>query len=327
MADEPLPSLGEIVSQWLGFQLPSISLPQTLKNLDKAVGKLLLASSENAEARIKANTGKVKVKGKIAVEGLYRTEEEKRKVENRADVVAVAIEDMNAAGETEDAKSDIDDDWLNLFARLSEDKSSEELQSLFGRILSGELRRPGSFALRTLQFVSTLSKEEAHATSEFLSFALDQRFVPMLSDEKKSAGPGLGLCMQMEELGLASTPNRVGGFAWNMTTPPGANILCAGIQRGVMIVNSTNHALTVQVPCQILTKPAQELCRIANPPPTSFDFLKEVAQQIFEKIRSQHADELSSDKISVFVGPFTPAGDGTFNLNVLHKASMSGQSG
>jgi hypothetical protein len=92
--DSELPTLSEAISNWLGIQLPTIAMPQTLKNLDKAIGKIALAAGENVEARIKANTGKAKAQGKIDVTGMYRNEEEKRKVENRADTTRIAIEDL-----------------------------------------------------------------------------------------------------------------------------------------------------------------------------------------------------------------------------------------
>jgi hypothetical protein len=185
-----LPTLSDWIASWLGFQLPSIPMPQTIKNLDKAVGKILLAAGENAEARIKANTGKAKAHGKIEVDGLYRTAEEKRKIENRAAVVQVAVDQINnesAKPGSEDAKADVDDDWLNLFARLAEDKSSDELKGLFGRILAGEIRSPGAFSLRTIQFLSTLSKEDATEISNFLSFAIGGRLSHFLTKMK----PGL----------------------------------------------------------------------------------------------------------------------------------------
>jgi hypothetical protein len=47
-----LPTIREAISNWLGVQLPLIPMPQTLKNIDKAVAKLVLAGGENLEARI-----------------------------------------------------------------------------------------------------------------------------------------------------------------------------------------------------------------------------------------------------------------------------------
>jgi hypothetical protein len=145
-----LPTIGQFISNWLGVQLPAVAMPQTLKNIDKAIGKIILAGGENFEARIKGNTAKARTKNKINLDGLFRTEEERRKLENRAATTKAALDDMDANPTTADAQAEIEDDWLNFFVRISEDKSSEELQQLFGRILSGEIRRPGSFSLRAL---------------------------------------------------------------------------------------------------------------------------------------------------------------------------------
>ena len=132
---DELPTIGEALSNWLGVQLPSIPLPQTVKNFDKAIAKVVLAAGENFEAWIKGNTAKAKAQSKIDLADLVRTEDEKRKLTNRLAATKAALEDMRVNPPGADATSEIEDDWLNLFVRLAEDKSSEELQLLFGRIL------------------------------------------------------------------------------------------------------------------------------------------------------------------------------------------------
>jgi hypothetical protein len=39
---DELPTIGELVSNWLGVQLPAIPMKQTLKNFDKALSKIVL---------------------------------------------------------------------------------------------------------------------------------------------------------------------------------------------------------------------------------------------------------------------------------------------
>jgi hypothetical protein len=146
MADpRELPSIGQLISEWLGVQLPSIPMPQTRKNLDKALGKVVLAAGENLETRIRGNTGKTKARATINVDGMFRTEEERRKLENRASAAKAALDDVQTNPGSADAKVEIEDDWLNLFARLAEDKSSDELRRLFGKILAGEIRNLAHF--------------------------------------------------------------------------------------------------------------------------------------------------------------------------------------
>src|SRR5262249_52895361 len=115
MADEPkeLPTITEWLSQWLGVQLPSIPLPQTLKNLDKAIAKIVLSSGENFEARIRSNTAKTKAKGRIDLKELVRTDEERRKLENKIATTKVAIEEIEQNPSQTDASAEIEDDWLN----------------------------------------------------------------------------------------------------------------------------------------------------------------------------------------------------------------------
>ena len=43
---------------------------------------------------------------------------------------------------------EISDDWLNQFREYACQKSSEEAQDLFSKVLAGEIRKPGSFSLQ-----------------------------------------------------------------------------------------------------------------------------------------------------------------------------------
>ncbi|PPQ16351.1 hypothetical protein CV770_26775 [Bradyrhizobium sp. AC87j1] len=301
-----LPSFGDWLANLLGFHLPAIPMPQTRKNFDKAASKVFLAAGENVEARLKANTGRVKAAGRLAVEGMYRTEDEKRKLQNRADVVAIAVEELNRTSENQphDATDEIEDDWLNLFARVAEDKTSDELKSLFGRILAGEIRKPGSFSLRTVQFLSTLSKSDAHEISAFLSFVIDDRLVP--SDGTVKAA--FVQRVLMEELGIASQASTIGGLAWKFFFRPKTTTLLTAAGSGVIVINESAKPIQLALNCQILTKTGQELLTIANPQPTDAAYINSVAQTLFDKIgEAGYADEIELGTISVFAGPLRGA--------------------
>lgn len=64
-----------------------------------------------------------------------------------------------------------DDDWLNVFERYVEDASSERLQGLWGKVLAGEIRRPGRFSTRTLRFLSEFSQADALTFESFAKSA------------------------------------------------------------------------------------------------------------------------------------------------------------
>lgn len=92
-----------------------------------------------------------------------------RKAKNRLNVAQSAAEHLaeKAAGGTfEEGAASPDDDWMNSFMRFAEDASSERLQDLFGRILAGQVLRPGAFGLGTLRVLSELDQAIANDFSQ-----------------------------------------------------------------------------------------------------------------------------------------------------------------
>ncbi len=55
----------------------------------------------------------------------------------------------------------ISDDFLNSFEEEVRQKSSEEMQLLFGRILAGEIRKPGTYSIRTIKILGQLDQNVA----------------------------------------------------------------------------------------------------------------------------------------------------------------------
>jgi hypothetical protein len=68
--------------------------------------------------------------------------------------------------------TEIEEDWMGLFAGYSDRASSERLRKLWGRILAGEIRKPGSFALSTLRVISEMDAEIALIFQEVVSLRI-----------------------------------------------------------------------------------------------------------------------------------------------------------
>jgi hypothetical protein len=316
-----LPTLGQWISEWLGFQLPSIPLPQTLKNTDKALGILILAGIENLEAGIKNNTEKKKARGKIELDAMYKTAEEKRKLENRAAAAKAALDELEENPATEDAKAEIDNDWLNMFTRLAEDKSSEELQRLFGRILAGEIMRPGSFSLRTLQSVSALSKTEAEAISKFLPYVLGDKIVAFVGTEPEI---DLALRMQMDELGVAGNPSELSGIQIRATLQPSGAAILTGLGNGVIVVqNLSQKEIAYGVGGQPITKLGLELRSIATLQDTPMPYLQAVSDSTYKYLKKTYPEEVKAKQVVVFVGTLMPREAGREIVPVYDPASIA----
>lgn len=158
---------------------------------------LVLAGGENVVARIHASTSRVDARSvteKALIEfGQAQISETPdlagralqhalghtiRYQQNREEVLRIATETLADAPPTEDAASSMDDDWLGAFGRYAETKSNADIQQLWGRILAAEIRKPGSSSLRTLDFLSTITSDEANEIVDSFRFVLDGRSIP-----------------------------------------------------------------------------------------------------------------------------------------------------
>lgn len=88
---------------------------------------------------------------------------------NKDGIAVVAIEDLQQKPPSE-SSSGPSDNWMMKFERYAEDASSEDLQIMFGKLLAGEIRKPGSISPSTLHFVSMLDTETAQLIERALSF-------------------------------------------------------------------------------------------------------------------------------------------------------------
>ena len=96
----------------------------------------------------------------------------------------------------------VDEDWLYRWRDSASDVSEEELQALWGRVLAGEVKSPGTFSLRTLQFLKNLSKEEARQIEKLAPFVVDDDFVFKGGDLLEKAGISLGFLLGLQDLGI-----------------------------------------------------------------------------------------------------------------------------
>ena len=65
----------------------------------------------------------------------------------------------------------INDDWLNNFEKEAKYKSTEEMQHLFGRILAGEIKQPGSYSIKAVKALSELDPTVAKLFKRLCSCA------------------------------------------------------------------------------------------------------------------------------------------------------------
>jgi hypothetical protein len=192
MADQDatagLPSpIEDMISGADGLPLP----PAVKRSLWKAVGRLIgsvadlgVAAVETGTTRIEARTDAVKATAEarrtVKLEMAKKVPDmiaahpalanravaflgHEMLVEqaNRERILEHAIEDLRSAPPREHSAREIDDDWLHAFVKEASIKSAPEMRLLFGRILSGEIKTPGSFSLKTIRVLSMMNQATA----------------------------------------------------------------------------------------------------------------------------------------------------------------------
>lgn len=66
----------------------------------------------------------------------------------------------------------INDDWINSFEAEARQKSTEEMQLRFGRVLAGEIRQPGSYSIRTVKILRELDQGVAALFKKLCSMCI-----------------------------------------------------------------------------------------------------------------------------------------------------------
>jgi uncharacterized repeat protein (TIGR03899 family) len=64
-----------------------------------------------------------------------------------------------------------DEDWVVQFFENCQDVSNKEMQSLWAKLLAGEVSRPGSYSPRTLHLIKLLRKADADLFTHFCNYA------------------------------------------------------------------------------------------------------------------------------------------------------------
>ena len=150
---EPLTKLVEVTSAGIGTLYKPFGTVRQAKADAKAK-----AIAVNADLEILD----VKQRADLRIE--YR---ESLRQENIEKVVSIAANEISDKVSTEP----VDLDWSLQFFDAVQDVCDEDMQSLWARILAGEVTEPGSYSKRTLQFLKTLDKFEAEKFVVFCSFA------------------------------------------------------------------------------------------------------------------------------------------------------------
>ncbi len=143
-----------------------------IEKISNAAGVLFEPYQIKRVAKAKAEAARREAQSEIEITDLHRRaarrwiEEEAQRQKNMEDITAKALPQLEG-----NAKPDsVEDDWIVNFFDKSRIVSDKEMQDLWSRVLAGEANAPGTYAKRTVNFLSDLDKTEAELFSELCGF-------------------------------------------------------------------------------------------------------------------------------------------------------------
>lgn len=120
----------------------------------------------------------------------------------------IHAEDMLANDTQIPPETEIEEDWLFAWQEYAGRVSTEDLQQLWGKILAGEIKSPGSHSIRTLDCLKGISKTEAELISKLAEFVIADFTFSKLDTFLEKNGLGFKELLLMQEIGIlaAYTP-------------------------------------------------------------------------------------------------------------------------
>ena len=182
--------------------------------------------------------------------------------------------------EEKQTSKEISDDWLNEFENYAKLKSSDEMKMIFGKILSGEIKEPGSFSIRTVRLISQLDNQAAKLFQRLCSQTVsmyfggshlfDARVVSMTGNAASNSLTQYGLSFDnlniLQEYGLIiSDYNSYMNYApcvVNENMGVAASLYLGGDHYGLLPTDRDKYDKTVRFNGVALTKAGKELLKI-----------------------------------------------------------------
>ncbi len=122
---------------------------------------LQIRAKAHAEAREMLVSNQVSVTGELEIADTVSQRIAFQERKRQANISSVVEQTASELGDKSVPHSEPDHDWTARFFREVQDVSSEEMRSLWARVLAGEIERSGSTSVRTLSVLKNLDQGTA----------------------------------------------------------------------------------------------------------------------------------------------------------------------
>lgn len=183
----------------------------------------------------------------------------------------------------EPANQKINADWLLRWRDGASSVSSDELINLWGKILAGESIEPGTYSLRTLDFLKHLSKDEASLIESVLAVAFGGFIYRDNEEILKAKNVSFDKLLKLQELGLISGVDTFGlEQNWKSSSLDSFKLAIVSNKKLILVTNPDPNRILKIHPVCLLTSVGLQIYDLIKINPDS-----EMINLIGGKIKSQ----------------------------------------
>lgn len=254
------------------INLGNISKPATvlIEKISDAVGGYFKPYQIRRVAKAEAEAEIVKAQAQIEITDLQRRTltrfiaEEAKKQENIEAITQKAIPQLEESSKPQE----MENDWVSNFFDKCRIVSDEEMQTLWSHVLAGEANAPGSFSKRTVNFLGSLDKYDAHLFTALCGFCwILGDVIPLVYDVQASiyneAGINFTSLAHLDDIGLVSFQS-LGGFK-RLRFPKRIKIHYYG--QPIILEFKKEENNEIETGKVLLTKTGQQLARVCGSKP------------------------------------------------------------
>ena len=172
-----------------------------------------------------------------------------------------------------------EDDWLLRWRECAAGVSSDELQQIWGKVLAGEVKSPGRFSLRTLEFLRNLSQADAQAIERISPFVFADVIYRGDDSILEAEGIKFSELLAMQELGVLAGVDGLGlQVTWNSGIAGSFQkaLTCHG---ALLLVTAPDATKAIDLKVCTLTAIGKQVLRLGNFSPNA-NMLESVAKAI-----------------------------------------------
>lgn len=316
---KPIEKLIETVAGAIGKIYEPIHITRMSKARAEEVKLLGEAIDCMKHLPVKYDAGDVVIDGmdcsELAKRAQCRVSLQELKRQNNIDhVVRYAAEELCDKDEIE--SQPVDPDWVARFFNSASDIGSDEMRQIWGKILAGEVNKPGSFSLRTLDVVRNMNQQDAELFTKIAPFLVfsrsGEKIISSSNELLAKYGVSYGDIMTLDECGLI---NSSGNLSINFKLIEGQPSLLYTSERAAVLHGLIDKITEVSFGVHNLTAAGKELLSIASFVPDNdyfIDFAKHIESRNKGKLRIlvHRATEIVGDSINGMSEPLEIIGDG-----------------